>query len=321
MHFDHFHGRPRLLPLLMSPDTVLENERQSKPNRALFFFLLGLASTLVLGQAREPDGLDRMLLDGRFDTKRSGEKSDVHDPHKLFRTNDVKHSWEKSDVSVPGKVFRTNVGELANLGSVDAVLYLHGCDGVRQDESHWISTLNELGLVVVMTDSATTAQSFYCGRGGGPKQEVGGVRVRDILSMRIAESVYALNQLHTISNVRRIFIVGFSLGGLTAFTSVRGYTGDDGAMVAPLTSKLAGVISLSSYCLTPLRVPEQTPLLMINFVSDPSFPVERNQCAEKTAARTGTSKNVVLEGHGHATGQSRVAIDAVKDFINTYRSR
>ena len=268
--------------------------------RTLLFFLLGLVTTFALGQVSEPDLLDGKLLNGRFDAKRS---------------------WEKSDVHVPGKLFSTDVRELANLGSVDAVLYLHGCDGVRQDESHWISTLNDLGLVVVMTDSATTAQSFYCGRGGGPKKEIGGVPVLDILAMRTAEAVYALNQLHAIPNVRRIFIMGFSLGGLTAFTTIRQYTGDDGVTVSPLTSRLAGVISLSSYCNTPLRVPEQTPLLMINFVSDPSFPVQKNQCAERTASRAGTSKNVVLEGHGHATGQSRVAIDAVKDYFGAHRSR
>ena len=235
-------------------------------------------------------------------------------------TLDMKPSWNRADVYVPGRLLNTNVMELAKLGPIDAVLYLHGCAGVQEDENQWAKMLNDMGFVVVMPESTVIGNSHECGHTTSAARTIRGKTLREVMIQRVTEAVYAIDRLKSLPNVRRIFVMGFSMGGITAFTAFREYKDQEGVTVSAFAPKIAGVISVSSFCASPIAVPNDAPLLLLNFETDPYYPVRPNQCAEKTSNRRGVT-NIILKGHGHEAAMDRIARESVKDFLGTHISK
>ena len=233
---------------------------------------------------------------------------------------DVKPSWENAEVFVPGRLLNTNVRELAKMEPMDVVLYLHGCAGIKEDEQQWGGFLNGLGLVVVAPDSLSIkGRRMNC----DPKANatnVGHHSREEIGRIRVTELVYAVNQLKDLPNIRRIFFMGFSEGAAIVLAGFPMHE-KDGSRVPAISRPISGVISVASFCNGPVRVPNDIPLLTINFEADPYFPGASNaMCAEKTSSRKGVT-NVVLKGHGHEAGMDRIARETVRDFIGALRGK
>ncbi len=236
---------------------------------------------------------------------------------------DVKPSWEDAEVFVPGKLFNTNVRELPKMGPIDVVLYMHSCAGMKADEHQWGSFLNDMGLVVVMPDSfAIKGRVMRCGPRLDPNIASHTHSQQEIGRIRVSELAYAINQLKELPNVRKIFLMGFSEGSAMVLIGYIEPGGQDGVRVQVITSRISRVISVGSFCNGPVRVPNEVPLLTINFESDPQFPRSSNtMCAEKTAERKGMTSIVMLKGNGHEAALNRVARESVQEFIGGLRSK
>jgi dienelactone hydrolase len=228
---------------------------------------------------------------------------------------DVKPSWEKAEVFVPGRLFNTNVRELPKAEPLDVVLYMHSSVGIKADETQWASLLNEMGLVVVMPDSyAIKGRMNRSNPYRNPAGLAGTHSQEELGAIRVTELVYAINQLKELPNVRRIFLMGFSEGSVIVLAGFRDYE-KDGVNVPAITRAISGVISISSFCAGPVRVPDSVPLLLVNYETDPQFPrMSNSACVEKTKYRKSTSI-VVLKGDGHEAGRDSVAKASVKEFI------
>lgn len=229
-------------------------------------------------------------------------------------TLEVKTSWDKAIVSVPGRFLNIKTSELETLGTVDVALFMHGCAGIKSDELWWTQFLNGLGLIVILPDSFANGRRVDCDplAVGGITPSFNGVQV---VTQRVTETIYAINHLKAIPNIRKIFLVGFSRGGMAVLTSHREYTNSDSNSVSAITPKITGIISISSYCRSPFKVSDQAHVLLINFETDPWFRTRKNECAEKTSQRKDVT-SVVLPGDGHEAKQHPLAASSVKEFVN-----
>jgi dienelactone hydrolase len=234
---------------------------------------------------------------------------------------DVRPSWEKAEVFVPGRLFNANVRELPKMEPMDVVLYMHSSVGIKADEHQWAKMLNDMGFVVVMPDSfAIKGRMERSSPHRNPAGVAGSHSQEELGRIRVSELVYAVNQLKELPNVRRIFFMGFSEGSVIVLAGFTNYE-KDGVKVPAITRTISGVISISSFCVGPVRVPDNVPLLIVNYETDPQFPRMSNSvCVEKTSYRKSTNI-VVLKGDGHEAGLHSVAKSSVREFIGTLASK
>ncbi len=222
---------------------------------------------------------------------------------------DVSRSWEGAVVYVPDKAFPTSVDALPTEVAHPVVLFLHGCAGIKQGEKAWAYFLKNAGYLVVLPDSFARERPPSC----DPATKRFGL-FRGALAFRRDEIRFALEQLERAAwaDRRNIFLMGHSQGGVLAaladFPALRGVVisgwpcvGTDGTVDG-------------------IRVPPQTPLLVLNHQQDPWYGYAAGRrCSEFFADRR-EARETILDGTGHDTFDA-TAREAVLDFLTRHRHR
>lgn len=216
---------------------------------------------------------------------------------------DVRPSWGRASVYLPGKIFPAGVDVLEAAGERDAVVFLHGCTGIKNDEISWAKFLNGLGYVVVLPDSfAIKGRPLNCNPSSFTTN-TGAMDAKLLFRVRASEVRQARQNLNRMPNIKKIYLMGFS----------------EGAAVVNLVSRSGlfdGIVSISSHCTGPVNVPKDVPALTIDFESDPYFKSE-NFCAVKYRGHD-KYKQVVLPGGGHEAMTHKMAEAAIKEFLSKH---
>ena len=214
---------------------------------------------------------------------------------------DIRPSWEKASVYLPGKFLPTNVSAIESSGERDVVVFLHGCGGIKNDEIGWSKFFANLGYVVVLPDSfAIKGRPLNC-NSTSTTPTTGAIGTHDLMNLRIREFRLASEKLRSMKNIRKIFVVGFSEGGAVA-------------NMLHNPSLFDGVVSISSYCISPAATPKQIPVLTIDFETDPWFRM-KNTCKNKYQDHEKYTQ-VILTGNGHSAFPNKIAEEAMKKFLS-----
>lgn len=216
---------------------------------------------------------------------------------------DIRPSWERASVYLPGKIFPAGVAALETADTRDVVVFLHGCTGIRSDEISWAKFLSGLGYIVVLPDSfAIKGRPLNCSPGSFTTT-TGAMDPILLFRIRAFEFRQAQQHLKRMSNIKKIYLMGFSEGAATVNLVGRSGLFD-------------GIVSISSHCRGPVSVPKDVPTLTIDFESDPWFRSE-NYCAQKYKDHE-KYKQVVLPGSGHEAMRHWAAEDAIKEFLSKH---
>jgi dienelactone hydrolase len=214
---------------------------------------------------------------------------------------DIRPSWEKASVYLPGKFLPTNVAAIEASGERDAVVFLHGCGGIKNDEIGWSKFFTNLGYVVVLPDSfAIKGRPLNCSS-TSTTPTTGAIGIHDLMNLRIREFRLTSEKLRSMKNIRKTFVVGFSEGGAVA-------------NMLHNPNLFDGLISISSYCISPAATPKQIPVLTIDFESDPWFRM-KNMCKNKYQNHEKYTQ-VTLTGNGHSAFPNKIAEEAIKKFLS-----
>ncbi len=221
--------------------------------------------------------------------------------HLVLGRFDIRPSWEKASVYLPGKFFSTNVAAIEASGERDAVVFLHGCGGIKNDEMGWSKFLTGLGYVVIVPDSfAIKGRPLNCNP-TSTTATTGAIGIQDLMHLRLMEFRQASEKLRSMKNIGKIFVVGFSEGAATA-------------NMLGNPSLFDGIVSISSFCISPAATPKQTPVLTIDFETDPWFRIG-NMCKNKYQNHDKFTQ-VILPGNGHSAFPNKIAEEAIKKFLS-----
>lgn len=214
---------------------------------------------------------------------------------------DIRPSWEKASVYLPGKFFSTNVASIEASSERDAIIFMHGCGGIKNDEIGWSKYLSSLGYVVVVPDSfAIKGRPLNC-NAASTMATTGAIGIGDLMHLRMSEFKQASEKLRVMKNIGKIFVVGFSEGAAAA-------------NMLHNANLFDGLVSISSYCISPAATPKQTPVLTIDFESDPWFRVG-NMCKLKYENHENYTQ-IILMGNGHSAFPNKMAQEAIKKFLS-----
>ncbi len=224
-------------------------------------------------------------------------------PGEAATDEDLAETWRRAHVSLPAiasnpapvigrwsdKRVQRVTGSLTADSQIPAVIYLHGCSGIGSEEESGKLFLVERGFAVFLPDSfARTSRRSNCNtntlaRSLAPESH----------SLRLEELRFAVDRVRALPWIdpRRIYVVGFSEGGLAAAR----YDRDD----------VAGVAIMSWHCDgTPpfrgLRIPSSVPILAVLGTDDPWYRAKAGKhCGEYFGERP-LSRSLLIEGNGHS---------------------
>lgn len=228
---------------------------------------------------------------------------------------DLEATWRKARVAIPAvgalqrpvigtwqdKRVRTAAAAIAVRQVLPAVVYMHGCSGIGGEEEASKLFFMEQGFVVFMPDSfARPARRANCNattldRALAPESH----------DLRLAELRFAIQQVKALPWIdrRRIFVVGYSEGGLAAARF------DE--------ADVAGIVIIGWHCqgrapFIGVKAPESVPLLALLGGSDPWYQEKPGRhCGEVFGLRDKAS-SVVLEGNGHEIMNSPLLSNAAQ---------
>lgn len=175
---------------------------------------------------------------------------------------------------------------------VPAVLYMHGCGGIRANAHRFRVLLNTLGYVVFMPDSFRRGR-LKCSAEGNLSTRV---------AMRSEEVKYALSRIQKIPWIdqNRVILMGHSEGGNTTDNwSWRGFA--------------AHIISGSACTLVDgvPAAPEGVPVLAMVGEFDDARP----GLSCNVRRKVGGSKSIVISGAGHVISADPETKKAIKTFL------
>lgn len=196
--------------------------------------------------------------------------------------------------------------------SVPAVLLLHGCSGIGAEEESAKLFFMELGYPVFMPDS-------FARRGRQSNCAVRAVQTAlapGTPHLRLAEIDYALAALAALGFVERVFLVGYSEGGLAVAAVER----------SPLP--LAGIVVLAWHCQgrephVGIKAPPDVPVLAVIGDNDPWYKARAGRHCGEVFGERRRAISLVLPGNGHEvlTSESPAnaarALDAIRAFLAT----
>jgi dienelactone hydrolase len=221
----------------------------------------------------------------------------------------VAQSWERAVVYLPRTSRPVSVDQIKTDKAFPVAIFMHGCGGItpNSDNYEWAKLLASEGLLVVMPDSlARYDRQPSC----DPKTNRAGL-FPPVHGMRLEEIKYASEQIRSQPwfDGKTLFLMGFSEGAVAA--------------VRTKLSGFRGVIASSWTCTNNkaqafdgIYLPLETPLLTLAHEEDPWYQGEqfRGTCAQKMSGRT-DSHHVVVPGREHGTYDSKVAREAVVQFV------
>jgi dienelactone hydrolase len=225
----------------------------------------------------------------------------------------VVDAWQRAHVAVPkslngdrpilgkwrDRVVQKALGRIPPGRKVPAVILLHGCSGIGDEEEVIKITLVRKGFATFLPNSfARTGRRSNC----------------DILTLRTSrfpkahdyrmeEIDYALEQLRRLPWIdhRRIFLMGYSEGGM----AVARYERDD----------VAGIVITAWHCrgrmpFVGIKAPPSVPVLAIIGENDPWYPVQAGQhCGDFFDGRP-QAESLILPDNGHQIINSPVVENA-----------
>jgi dienelactone hydrolase len=195
---------------------------------------------------------------------------------------------------------------------VPAVLLLHGCSGIGTEEESAKLFFMEAGLPVFMPDSfARSGRQSNCAVRTTQTALAPGTPY-----LRLEEIDYALAAMAGLGFVDRVFLVGYSEGGLAVASVDR----------SPLP--LAGIVVLAWHCqgrdpYIGIKAPPEVPALTVIGDSDPWYKARAGRhCGEVFGDRR-KAESLVLSGNGHqvftsaSPANAARALEAIRDFIKS----
>lgn len=237
---------------------------------------------------------------------------------------DVAVTWERAHVALPRHLtggrpifglwrepaVRDAVGNIAAASRSPAVVLLHGCNGIGEEEEIVKLILAENGFAVFLPNS-------FARPGRRPNCDVASYAISlmpQAHEFRLQEIEHALARLGALPwiDADRIFLMGFSEGGMAAAA----YDGD----------QVAGVVIAGWHCqgrepYLGIKAPRRVPVLAIIGEDDPWYRAKRGRhCGQVFDGRPG-ARSLVLPGNGHAIVNSpivenaRIATEALLRFL------
>lgn len=229
---------------------------------------------------------------------------------------EVERTWQAAFVYLPGLPFPGLV-LLARVPPLEpirpTVLYMHACTGRGSQDEFWARTLADAGYAVVMPDSF--ARQYRRANCDPFTQTVGGFpQATDFRQEEIAFAMDRLREQPWV-DARNLFLMGHSEGGLAA--ALWPSPGFKGVIISGW---------MCTYRTHPaydgLRTPLQTPVLAIEFETDPWFEnTPASGSCGPLLARRPRSRLLTLPGRGHHTDSYEAARQAVLEFLATLTER
>ncbi|MCK6449512.1 MAG: dienelactone hydrolase family protein [Alphaproteobacteria bacterium] len=240
--------------------------------------------------------------------------------------DEVAATWDRAHVALP----RLAAGQRPVLGRlrdadvqvalsalsaglrVPAVLLLHGCSGIGAEEESAKLFFMERGYPVFMPDSfARPGRQSNCAVRTAQTALAPGTPY-----LRLAEIDYALAAIAALGFVERVFLVGYSEGGLAV------------AAIEQSPLPLAGIVVLSWHCqgrepYVGIKAPPEVPALAVIGDNDPWYKARAGRhCGEVFGDRR-RAVSLVLPGNGHevftssSPASAARALDAIRTFLAT----
>ncbi|WP_133636784.1 hypothetical protein [Zavarzinia compransoris] len=235
--------------------------------------------------------------------------------------SDIERTWYDAVVAFPpatlgGPVDIRRMHDVIASPPVDprprtTVIYLHGCTGLG--DLSVVKYLAAEGFVVIAPDSmARKYRPLQCdaatGRGGY------NLFVYDFRATELAFAIHSVSRMPW-ADVGDMFLIGGSEGGVTAAL----YRGEAfrGRVIAAWTCHGAPLVA-------GLDAPPMEPVLSIVSADDPWYSGraavgQAGDCGTYMPGRPNARSLVLPSGEGHAVLNSRVARQAIVDFITLWR--
>ena len=212
---------------------------------------------------------------------------------------DLAETWRRAHIALPatgsnpapviGRWSDTRlqsvIGKLSADSRVPAVVYLHGCSGIGAEEESGKLFLVERGFAVFLPDSfARGARRSNCNTNTLARS-----LAPETHGLRLEELRFAVDRVRALPwvDARRIYILGFSEGGLAAAR----YDGDD----------VAGIVIFSWHCDgTPpfrgIQAPASIPLLTVLGTDDPWYRSKAGKHCGDFFDERPLSRSLLIEG-------------------------
>ena len=218
--------------------------------------------------------------------------------------SEVARTWEQGRVYLPHNSSYFRPSEVSVRDPRPTVVYLHGCTGITVGDQFWAGTLTEAGYAMVMPDSfARYHRLRNCDPrryGTGLFPEAGRMRQEEI------EHALAMVRSSPWADQKNLFLMGHSEGG-AAVARWQGYS-------------FKALIISGHWCRAGVRAPLKTPIVAINFESDPWSSGLSATCASRFQIRENATE-LLLSGSGHDTSRSPEAQNAVMKFLLAQTTR
>lgn len=231
------------------------------------------------------------------------------DPTGVLAEPDVAPTWERAHVALPrtltggrpvfglwhDRVVQKAVVKIAAAGKSPAVILLHGCNGIGTEEE-------SIKLILVQHDFSVFMPNSFARVGRRANCDVSSYETSlfpQAHEFRLEEIDYVLERLRGLGWIdqRRIFLMGFSEGGMAAAA----YDGD----------AVAGIVITGWHCqgrepYAGIKAPPSVPVLAIIGADDPWYRAKRGRHCGQVFNGRAAAKSVVLPGNGHTIVNSPI---------------
>jgi len=234
----------------------------------------------------------------------------------------VTATWERAAVALPAglagtrpvigianeRVVKAALARIDRRAHASVVVFLHGCNGVGEEEESLKLILMQNGYATFMPNSfARAGRLSNCVSG----EQITGLNP-EALTWRQEEIDFAVTQLHALPWVGRVYAIGFSEGAM----AVASYPGDD----------LAGLIILGWHCqgnppFDGIKARPNLPVLSVIGDQDPWYRARADyHCGDLFEGRS-NARSVILPHNGHAiinspdVANAEAARKAILEFL------
>lgn len=226
---------------------------------------------------------------------------------------DVAATWQRSYVSIPGHIFggrpilgkwrdrfvQRRIQAIPAGTNMAAIIFLHGCNGIDQEEEAARLVFMEAGYATFFPDSFARSHR----RSNCSVSERRTALAPEAHRYRVEEIDYAVKQVRQLPWVdqSRIFVMGFSEGGM----AVANYPGDG----------LAGLVITGWHCQgrppnVGIKSDIKVPVLAILGAEDPWYEAKRGEHCGQVFYGRPDATSLVLPGNGHAIVNSPILENA-----------
>ena len=226
---------------------------------------------------------------------------------------DVGATWQRSYVSIPGHIFggrpilgkwrdhfvQRGINGIPAGTNMAAIIFLHGCNGIDQEEEAARLVFMEAGYATFFPDSFARSHR----RSNCSVSDHRTALAPEAHRYRVEEIEYALQQVRQLPWIdqTRVFVMGFSEGGMAAAN----YPGNG----------LAGLVITGWHCQgrppnVGIKSDIKVPVLTILGAEDPWYAAKRGEHCGQVFYGRPDATSLVLPGNGHAIVNSPILENA-----------